>query len=1598
MLLAAAWPAFSISKVGFLDPYWIIRHLRYHMYAGSPSDTTLCWNILNSRSGYFPLIGDTLGMDICWSLCDPWATQLLANHDLKLASEWYPDSTWKYVSAQQEVYDAGAGGFFAPPLPSVGEFVADSDSGGVRYVVRSLHNSHTAGDILPETLLGWGWLGGYRTYNFGDLPPYDGTDTLFFKIVFKWDSASTGSSLAQVALTPIDTFEITCSNAQASYRGYDSLTFSLGYLWNNIGLYLKLNWPGFHDLYIDRIEIYDRAYRHLFYDDDWSTKLNNITTSLVRYHDFAGNALYNFRIDEPNPRTYKAFERVYNAYHSTPREIAVMLNPDVLDGNFFDYVKPDTLVFFTYVLGGDSFQSRRPMPPNGEPLRTYYASHSSDVAYVDSFRSPWCNHWPRIYNLQREWDKLIGSPDHGEEYEWGLYKMRQEAENSPARPWQVFLIAGQEVDALDRTVRKISHRDPTPNEMYCMAWLALSYAPDGIGWYRVAGHMWDDSLKGNATPPCCDTSRVERTHGLLDWMFDESTYASGPQDFPLGASYRPTERFYAAQAIHAMLDTVGPVLDRLQWVESGASRAFEMNDTIPVHFPSGAYVYHWLCEKEMGDSVWVNESRDSTYVQYAGFVDFSNMQDFWIMTVNRRCLPGEKRRVHFRLNNMPDTTYVVHYLLAGTSFPESVNPQDSSISLRVDLPPGHGELIHIKIDGPHINARPPALDYGDVHADSTADLAITVSDTGYWDLIITGMEFAMGQAFELIPAPQWPDTIVAQDSSVYLIRFTPGDTGIFADTLRILHNAGSPIDITLSGNGVHEAISVSPDSLNYGLARMEHADTLDLFVVNPGTADLMVQNVISSDSAFDVFLPAGFLQGQGGVSESIMRASKHIAVTEMASVKSSDERIRSFEHLDEVSFIVEPGDSQLVYVSFTPVEEIDYGGTLRVLSSLPDVEVALNGIGAAPHISVEPLAFDFEDNHVDSIDHMIVVVSDTGGWDLLITNMEFASGEAFQVVPTPSYPDTITTQDSKDYEVHFAPPDTGIFVDTLIIRHDAGDPVYIVFQGRGIKEDLRASLDVLVFGLTRVGSSDTRDFYVINPGTADLPVSDIISSDPTFQVSLPPNSTASPEDRMGFVRRSNKMRAIGKSHAEGFPARAPTLDGALDEISFVVLSGDSQLVIVTFRPMEERDHAAILTIQSSLPDFEVSATGTGGAPHITVNPPELNFGDVHVDSTATLTITIADTGDWNLLITDMKFAMEQVFELYPAPEYPDTLFAQTSLTYQVRVAPTDVGRLLDTLIIYHDAGDAYRLPCHATAILLKITLSPDSLNFGSQWVNTVSQDTFWIINSGTVLLEIDSTISRHDGFHLVLTDPLMIVPADSVPIILSFTPLDTSEFGGPVSVYSNAGNPTISVCGQGVWTHLRADPDTIEFGKLDVSEYADATVSLNSIGNTYVSSALASLMVDETFAIIQEPADSIPAYGNTEVKLSFVSAITGVFKDTLVISQHVGKPIRIPLSAEVTGGKNALSTTIPSDYYLHQNYPNPFNPGATFNFGVPRTSHVIIRAYDILGRQVDTLADGMIQAGHHQVIWNCSNCTSGVYLIMMSGDGFNIVRKAMLLR
>ena len=79
---------------------------------------------------------------------------------------------------------------------------------------------------------------------------------------------------------------------------------------------------------------------------------------------------------------------------------------------------------------------------------------------------------------------------------------------------------------------------------------------------------------------------------------------------------------------------------------------------------------------------------------------------------------------------------------------------------------------------------------------------------------------------------------------------------------------------------------------------------------------------------------------------------------------------------------------------------------------------------------------------------------------------------------------------------------------------------------------------------------------------------------------------------------------------------------------------------------------------------------------------------------------------------------------------------------------------------------------------------------------------------------------------------------------------------------------------------------------------------------------------------------------------------------------------------------------VPASFSLSQNYPNPFNPTTTIEYDVPMRSVVNISVYDVLGRKVKTLVDGVERPGSYSVTFDAASLPSGVYLCRMSAGSF----------
>lgn len=94
-------------------------------------------------------------------------------------------------------------------------------------------------------------------------------------------------------------------------------------------------------------------------------------------------------------------------------------------------------------------------------------------------------------------------------------------------------------------------------------------------------------------------------------------------------------------------------------------------------------------------------------------------------------------------------------------------------------------------------------------------------------------------------------------------------------------------------------------------------------------------------------------------------------------------------------------------------------------------------------------------------------------------------------------------------------------------------------------------------------------------------------------------------------------------------------------------------------------------------------------------------------------------------------------------------------------------------------------------------------------------------------------------------------------------------------------------------------------------------------------------------------------------------------------------------------GIKQISSVI-KEFSLAQNYPNPFNPTTKIQFSIPKTDFVILKIYDIVGRQVKVLVNEYLSQGEYEYEFDAKNLSSGMYYYSLS-SGENVAVKKMVL-
>lgn len=245
-------------------------------------------------------------------------------------------------------------------------------------------------------------------------------------------------------------------------------------------------------------------------------------------------------------------------------------------------------------------------------------------------------------------------------------------------------------------------------------------------------------------------------------------------------------------------------------------------------------------------------------------------------------------------------------------------------------------------------------------------------------------------------------------------------------------------------------------------------------------------------------------------------------------------------------------------------------------------------------------------------------------------------------------------------------------------------------------------------------------------------------------------------------------------------------------------------------------------------------------------------------------------------------------------------------------------------------------------------------------------------------ITLDSAGNGSTKYRFALNDSIFVLGYSDSATVTSGTGLygiSLANAKNIITVYDNVNNSgrplsVIYVESSGI--------DTATMGSL-VQFYKDSVITRNGRWGTVIPNILPSgvrrinvlRLSDGSLANSQTDADGIWPSGINTINPN------GGSVNPLRLTQQ-----DIPLSV-------IPANTVLDNFSLGQNYPNPFNPVTNINFTIPAEGNVVVKLFDVLGKEVQNLVNGYFSSGTYNFLLNGSGLQSGVYFYSMNYTGEN---------
>ena len=561
------------------------------------------------------------------------------------------------------------------------------------------------------------------------------------------------------------------------------------------------------------------------------------------------------------------------------------------------------------------------------------------------------------------------------------------------------------------------------------------------------------------------------------------------------------------------------------------------------------------------------------------------------------------------------------------------------------------------------------------------------------------------------------------------------------------------------------------------------------------------------------------------------------------------------------------GQSVNLTISFAPSAAGVSSGNLSLSTSgnVSPNSVPLTGTGVQSQqtllLTVSPQSVSFGNVPVGSNGSQTVSLLNTGTGPVNISQATMA-GNGFGMSGL-AVPMTLGPGQSTAFTVSFAPAGAGSASGNISVVSNAANSVSTVaLSGMGVQPQISAAPGSVSFGTVTVGQTSSQAVTLTNAGGAPLNITQLAG-----------------------------------------PGTGFSLTGLA--LPLTLAPGKSTAFTVSFTPTSGTNSSSSLMLVSNAPTspttIPLSGAGSAQVLQLTPSTTALSFGNQTLNASATQSVTLTNTGNSAVSISQVNVAGTGFTLNGSAPLV--TLSVGQAASFSVSFTPTVAGNATGSASVVSTAANSpLSISLAGVGVQPQISVVPGSVSFGTVTVGQTNSQTITLSNPGTANLTVTQSAGPGTGFGLTgLAFPLTLAPGKSTAFTVSFTPTSGTNSSSSLTLVSNAPNSptTIPLSGTGLAPVLQLTPSTtsLSFGSQALNASATQSVTLTNTGNAAVSISQVNVTGTGFTLSGSAPLVTLSAGQAASFSVTFTPTAAGSDAGTAsVVSTAANSPLSVSLS------------------------------------------------------------------------------------------------------